>query len=430
MCASCSRSPPPRPASWRRPSSGEGSAQRSRTRAAAEAAAALRPCERRRAPTAQAEGALKASGEADRRPRPPPPRPRQRAEDGQGEGAGQGGRGQGQAGDRQSAGAGQARGGRARRRRRQGRGDGEGAGRPGGGGCGAAAPCRCRCSSAARRSAFMCAAAHHPVFEAPVAISDADKPIGTFVFTALDHQGTQATCAGAWWPCTRTRSTSRPRRARTSPAAARTAPRRAAPTDVAAAKAALDRITIGKETLDIIVGDAVLPGASLIVSDEGPSREIGKDTDFILIMSGEPQGALKVRQREPIAKDYFDESPWGSPWGSGAAASNPRGRLQVAAIVLLELVKGGLQKALQQAQLRHVEVGDGPIDDAALAERHDVVAAMDEADRARRRRRRPTATGTRSPRAAGGDRRARRRGARRCSRAGRRRAGSPRRRGP
>jgi hypothetical protein len=85
---------------------------------------------------------------------------------------------------------------------------------------------------------------------------------------------------------------------------------------VAAAKAALDRIIIDKRTLDIIVGDAVLPTASLIVSDEGPSREIGKDTDFILIMSDEPQGALKVRQREPRPKSYNeDDSFWGSPWG-------------------------------------------------------------------------------------------------------------------
>ena len=165
----------------------------------------------------------------------------------------------------------------------------------------------------------------HPVFEAPVAISDADKSIGTFVFTALDHQGTQGDLR--WSVVAMYKdplnippaSKDQPRRGKDG------ASKAAALTDVAAAKAALDRIAIGKETLDIIVGEAVLPGASLIISDEGPSREIGKDTDFILIMSGEPQGALTVRQREPMAKDYFDESPWGSPWAPpGAAAPNPR----------------------------------------------------------------------------------------------------------
>jgi hypothetical protein len=37
----------------------------------------------------------------------------------------------------------------------------------------------------------------------------------------------------------------------------------------------------------------LLPGASLIVSDEGPSSETGKDTDFMVFMSGEPQGGSK-----------------------------------------------------------------------------------------------------------------------------------------
>ena len=72
----------------------------------------------------------------------------------------------------------------------------------------------------------------------------------------------------------------------------------ATPADVAGAKAALDRIAIPHEALQRI-SDVVLPGSSLIVSDEGLSIETGKDTDFVIVMSGEPQGALKVRQREP-----------------------------------------------------------------------------------------------------------------------------------
>ena len=64
----------------------------------------------------------------------------------------------------------------------------------------------------------------------------------------------------------------------------------------------------------------MLPGSSLIVSDEGPSIETGKDTDFVVVMSGEPQGALKVRKREPFGKDDDDwfggRSPFGAPYGS------------------------------------------------------------------------------------------------------------------
>jgi hypothetical protein len=85
----------------------------------------------------------------------------------------------------------------------------------------------------------------------------------------------------------------------------------AAPTDAAAAGAALDRITFAPEALDVI-SDVVLPGSSLIVSDEGPSRETGKDTDFVVVMSREPQGALKIRQREPaplMDLDPFGRSP-------------------------------------------------------------------------------------------------------------------------
>ena len=44
--------------------------------------------------------------------------------------------------------------------------------------------------------------------------------------------------------------------------------------------------------------EVVLPGASLIISDEGASIETGKDTDFVVLMSGEPQGGIKTRHPE------------------------------------------------------------------------------------------------------------------------------------
>ena len=62
-----------------------------------------------------------------------------------------------------------------------------------------------------------------------------------------------------------------------------------------------------------------MPGSSLIISDEGASIETGKDTDFVIVMSAEPQGGLKARRREPRYRDddfFFGggRSPFGFFW--------------------------------------------------------------------------------------------------------------------
>jgi hypothetical protein len=151
---------------------------------------------------------------------------------------------------------------------------------------------------------------NYPIFEGPVTIREEQTPIGTFVFTALDHQGGAGEMR--WNVVAMYRDPAnidptpaeQPRRGKSRNASA-------APTDTAAASAALDRIAFTREALDIIT-DVVLPGSSLIISDEGPSRETGKDTDFVMVMSNEPQGALKIRQREPLpSRDFFDRPPQG-----------------------------------------------------------------------------------------------------------------------
>jgi hypothetical protein len=156
--------------------------------------------------------------------------------------------------------------------------------------------------------------AYQPLFESPVKIRNADKPIGTFVFTALDYPSGGAE---ARWSVV-----SMYKAGHEAAQAAPAQPQRrkpeargggeGAPADIAGARAALDRITMPPEALERI-REIVLPGSSLIVSDEGPSIETGKDTDFVVVMSGEPQGGLKKRQREPRYRD--DDYFWGGGGG-------------------------------------------------------------------------------------------------------------------
>jgi hypothetical protein len=69
-------------------------------------------------------------------------------------------------------------------------------------------------------------------------------------------------------------------------------------TDPDSAKAALDRIVIPQDALDRIAG-MVSPRSSLIISDEALSSETGNGTDFVVLLSGEPQGGIKIRRRGP-----------------------------------------------------------------------------------------------------------------------------------
>jgi hypothetical protein len=90
------------------------------------------------------------------------------------------------------------------------------------------------------------------------------------------------------------------------------------PTDPGSAKTALDRIVIPPDALDRIAGFA--PRSSLIITDEALSSETGKGTDFVVLLSGEPQGGIKSRRRGPGAEFGYarprDRLPfWRSPFG-------------------------------------------------------------------------------------------------------------------
>jgi hypothetical protein len=136
-----------------------------------------------------------------------------------------------------------------------------------------------------------------PIFDAPITIADPDRPIGTYVFTALERTGTNddlkwsvVSLEGAGPQASavepRGRSTSRDSRD-TEPT----------PATAGGAKTALDRITIPQDVLDRIPGTS--PRSSLIITDEAPSSETSKGTDFVVVLSDEPQGGIKFRKPAP-----------------------------------------------------------------------------------------------------------------------------------
>jgi len=155
-----------------------------------------------------------------------------------------------------------------------------------------------------------------PVFEGPITIQDHEKPLGTYIFTAFGDANERV----RWGLISMYADGDN--KVAPAPVAARSTghkgeTREASSADVAGAKAALDRIAIPQDAIQRIT-DVVLPGSSLIVSDEGLSIETGKDTDFVVVMSGEPQGALKVRQRQPPNSWGGPNGGWGNPpYGGG-----------------------------------------------------------------------------------------------------------------
>jgi hypothetical protein len=104
--------------------------------------------------------------------------------------------------------------------------------------------------------------------EVPVTIRNPDRPIGTHVFTAVarNDQGlrwTAVTIDGA-----------------------------------DDAKEALDRITIPQEVLDRIAPTA-LPRSSIVISDEPLSKETNYRTEFVAVLSNQPQGGFITRKPTP-----------------------------------------------------------------------------------------------------------------------------------
>jgi hypothetical protein len=132
-----------------------------------------------------------------------------------------------------------------------------------------------------------------PVFDTPITVRDPEQPIGTHVYTAV---GYRVDAAPVRWNALTLRGA--------ADRSGTTTSGRVRQLDLTAvdhsgeAKAALDRIEMPQEVRDRI-SDVVAPGSSLIISDEELSKETSKGTDFVVLLSGEPQGGIKIRRRNP-----------------------------------------------------------------------------------------------------------------------------------
>jgi lipoprotein-anchoring transpeptidase ErfK/SrfK len=129
-----------------------------------------------------------------------------------------------------------------------------------------------------------------PLFVAPVTFDEPDRPVGTHVYTAM---GAQDDDDGLRWtvvsvpshylrpgePSKSKEKTKGGTKARTDKAM-RAAP--AVPAPVPSASAALERIVMPEDAVERIAA-LIVPGSSLIVSDNKLSGETGLSTDFIVL---------------------------------------------------------------------------------------------------------------------------------------------------
>jgi hypothetical protein len=137
--------------------------------------------------------------------------------------------------------------------------------------------------------------------EVPVTIRDPGRKIGTHIFTAMAQSE-----AGLRWSAVTIDNGDD-------------------------ARGALDRITIPQEILDRIAPTA-LPRSSIVISDEPLSRETNYRTEFVAVLSDQPQGGFITRKPTP-APEMADGSTWGGDglgffqsWNPQPQPANPRQR--------------------------------------------------------------------------------------------------------
>jgi hypothetical protein len=159
-----------------------------------------------------------------------------------------------------------------------------------------------------------------PVLESPVTIRDSDRPIGTHVFTAMER----ASEVDLRWTVVTLESGHQGGAVESDGPARGHSGGNVEPmsANLSGAKEALDRIEIPQEILDRIAVMAS-PRSSLIISDEALSSETTNGTEFVVLMSGEPQGGIKFRRRGPEAVARYEHwrTPYWRPTFGGAPSS-------------------------------------------------------------------------------------------------------------
>lgn len=159
--------------------------------------------------------------------------------------------------------------------------------------------------------------ASQTTLEIPITIKDPDRPIGTHIFTAMDREGDDMR-----WTVVSLHHGQAERSAaeQGGPGASPSHDVELASTEQSSPEAALDRIVIPPETIERIAA-MISPRSSVIVSDEGLSSETGRGTDFVVLLSGEPQGGIASRRRgysheARYGRYGYGDRFWGSPFRS------------------------------------------------------------------------------------------------------------------
>lgn len=119
--------------------------------------------------------------------------------------------------------------------------------------------------------------------EVPVTIRNPERPIGTHIFTAMAK-----TDAGLRWSVVTIENGDE-------------------------AREALDRITIPQDVWDRI-GPTALPRSSIVISDEPLSAETNYRTEFVAVLSSEPQGGFITRKPTAPAMVASDDG-WDNGFG-------------------------------------------------------------------------------------------------------------------
>jgi hypothetical protein len=121
-----------------------------------------------------------------------------------------------------------------------------------------------------------------PIFDMPVEIDDPDQPLGLHVFTALEVSEDGAGMRWNLMTVPTDGSIDEGYRGRSRRRGKEPPPQVVSLKMPSTAAEALDHIHIPQQALDRI-SELLIPGSSLVISDQGLGRETGRGTEFIVL---------------------------------------------------------------------------------------------------------------------------------------------------